>query len=618
MAPLSRSSAPSSGSYPSLIEFPFLFGTLVHGVIQGVRTGTPTPVAAPPPIPQPQSDFDTSSVNHVNANGSGGGGIPAMVYSMMASVLGFMIYLNARFNLLHRAFAVLTVVLEGLMEVEKEVGIFRSAGEGLSVLWEAAIRGTITFARPDSAPPSQPSSYATHPPTQSDTYDYPSSPIQYAVQGDYALPIFADDDSSSYSDSLSHVSDVSHVSVRNLLSYAPGPNELLPNHIISLGKPTMPIVPPEIVSAIMSQVTFRDLPACALASKLLLPSARENLYSSIRLMFLDRYSQRPGAKAAAGWKLIQQHSQVLLLATLKRRPNLGSLVRELTSANENGVRQAWGETEDTYKSYLRVCPNVDSITYRGNKESYPGEADAVVRAVLAVKPSLRELSILHLDSPLASKFLKAYSHLETLGIIVSRFDEREPYPPAASWPANLTTLKFDADKLSQTAFDTITTNSSRTITSLHLFYPHTLPHDTLDLSALSALTKLALKGVESSSIKSLASTCKSLKYLLVQCEGEASSSSLRQLLNAVPPTVHLLALRSHYPIPLQRITKFITAGKAPDLREVWVSLARNEVEVGWGELVAASVAKGVVAWRKDWDEESKPVWEEDFEEWDDW
>ena len=61
--------------------------------------------------------------------------IPGILYSIMTSIFGCMVYLNARFNLLQRAFAVLTIVLEGLLEVEKEVGIFRSAGEGLSILW---------------------------------------------------------------------------------------------------------------------------------------------------------------------------------------------------------------------------------------------------------------------------------------------------------------------------------------------------------------------------------------------------------------------------------------------------------------------------------------------------
>ena len=54
-----------------------------------------------------------------------------------------MIYLDRRFELHQRLAAMAVVVLEGLIEIEREVGLLRKGGEGISVLFEAFVKGSI-------------------------------------------------------------------------------------------------------------------------------------------------------------------------------------------------------------------------------------------------------------------------------------------------------------------------------------------------------------------------------------------------------------------------------------------------------------------------------------------
>jgi len=54
-----------------------------------------------------------------------------------------MIYLDRRFELHQRLAAMVIAILEGLVEIEREVGLLRKGGEGLSVLWEAFVKGSI-------------------------------------------------------------------------------------------------------------------------------------------------------------------------------------------------------------------------------------------------------------------------------------------------------------------------------------------------------------------------------------------------------------------------------------------------------------------------------------------
>lgn len=68
-------------------------------------------------------------------------------------MLGMMIYLDRRFELHQRLAAMMVILLEGLVEIEREIGLLRKGGEGLSVLWEAFVRGTIgEFIRCESSP----------------------------------------------------------------------------------------------------------------------------------------------------------------------------------------------------------------------------------------------------------------------------------------------------------------------------------------------------------------------------------------------------------------------------------------------------------------------------------
>ncbi|KAL8292029.1 hypothetical protein RQP46_001495 [Phenoliferia psychrophenolica] len=374
----------------------------------------------------------------------------------------------------------------------------------------------------------------------------------------------------------------------------------------------MPIFPPEIIEAIVSQVAVEDLPACALASRLLLPFARQRMYRSIQISFLVWYPQRRDDDERLDGKVVHPNSQVLLLATLQRCPHLGSLVREIESANEQWSGE--GESmvraiEKAYEDCLKACPNVDSITYRAKSSSW--EADAVVRAILAVKPPLREFTMLRLGSNLAQEFFLAYPHIKSLGVITS--SRTETYPPPAFWPAELTRLKIVVTAMKIEEFiadvlETTTTNSCQTITSLHLLYWCGCLDTPLDLSPLSALSTLTLEGFTMSVVAPLLSTCKNLERLLYQLEIERGDKSLTGFLDAVPSTVVFLALRTPYlyPMPLRGVPEFIETGTLPLLREIWIAPVRSNswgAEVGTDEMVAACVAKGVVVLRKDWGED---------------
>jgi len=49
--------------------------------------------------------------------------------------VAFMVYLDARFLLRQQAAAAATEIATGLVEIEKELGLMRNAGEGLSIGW---------------------------------------------------------------------------------------------------------------------------------------------------------------------------------------------------------------------------------------------------------------------------------------------------------------------------------------------------------------------------------------------------------------------------------------------------------------------------------------------------
>lgn len=53
----------------------------------------------------------------------------------MKALVAFAIYLDARFLLREHAVHAATEVATGLVEIEKELGLMRNAGEGLSIGW---------------------------------------------------------------------------------------------------------------------------------------------------------------------------------------------------------------------------------------------------------------------------------------------------------------------------------------------------------------------------------------------------------------------------------------------------------------------------------------------------
>ncbi|GAA5897665.1 hypothetical protein JCM6882_000063 [Rhodosporidiobolus microsporus] len=85
--------------------------------------------------------------------------LPGMIIAIFRAVLTFVLYLDARFSLHQRLALVLAAFFEGLVEIEKEVGIMKNAGDWLSIGWEATVRGIIAFAKADS--PSYPSRQPT-------------------------------------------------------------------------------------------------------------------------------------------------------------------------------------------------------------------------------------------------------------------------------------------------------------------------------------------------------------------------------------------------------------------------------------------------------------------------
>jgi hypothetical protein len=53
----------------------------------------------------------------------------------MKAFVAFVIFLDARFLLREHAASAATEVATGLVEIEKELGLMRNAGEGLSIAW---------------------------------------------------------------------------------------------------------------------------------------------------------------------------------------------------------------------------------------------------------------------------------------------------------------------------------------------------------------------------------------------------------------------------------------------------------------------------------------------------
>lgn len=64
------------------------------------------------------------------------------------AMFAFALLLDARFSLHQRAAIILSRFLEGLVEIEKEVGVMRGAGEALSIGW-CALANLPSLVPPD-------------------------------------------------------------------------------------------------------------------------------------------------------------------------------------------------------------------------------------------------------------------------------------------------------------------------------------------------------------------------------------------------------------------------------------------------------------------------------------
>ncbi|GAA5993409.1 hypothetical protein JCM10908_002654 [Rhodotorula pacifica] len=98
--------------------------------------------------------------------------IPGLLLTFFRAAFAFLLLLDARFSLHQRAAIILSRFLEGLVEIEKEVGVMRGAGEALSIGWEATVRGIIAFAKSDSSSSTSTNSQATY------TYEQPRKSSQ--------------------------------------------------------------------------------------------------------------------------------------------------------------------------------------------------------------------------------------------------------------------------------------------------------------------------------------------------------------------------------------------------------------------------------------------------------
>ncbi|GAA6008662.1 uncharacterized protein JCM10292_003506 [Rhodotorula paludigena] len=106
--------------------------------------------------------------------------IPGMILAFLQALFACVLYLDRRFDLHQRLAVMLGVFLEGLVEIEREVGVMRNVGEALSIGWEATVKGIIAFAKADA--PSAPNANETTSRSQS------AVPMPQRWPGSPALP----------------------------------------------------------------------------------------------------------------------------------------------------------------------------------------------------------------------------------------------------------------------------------------------------------------------------------------------------------------------------------------------------------------------------------------------
>ncbi|BGP25193.1 hypothetical protein Rt10032_c04g1783 [Rhodotorula toruloides] len=98
--------------------------------------------------------------------------LPGLIFGFIQTILAIIFYLDARFSIHQRLAVAFGVFFEGLVEIEKEVGLLRNAGEALSVGWEATVKGIIAFAKAESSHNRRPeaTSAPQHPPPASEPW----------------------------------------------------------------------------------------------------------------------------------------------------------------------------------------------------------------------------------------------------------------------------------------------------------------------------------------------------------------------------------------------------------------------------------------------------------------
>ncbi|KAL8280953.1 hypothetical protein RQP46_006632 [Phenoliferia psychrophenolica] len=395
----------------------------------------------------------------------------------------------------------------------------------------------------------------------------------------------------------------------------------------------LPILPPEIIDLIIFEASEDDLPSLARVSSTFLHPATKELYRTIHITYADS-----GSREAAEYftlsmrtndeRVSQCRRQVLLLRTINRHAHLSNLVRHLSIHFNTVYEEATVSTELMLGLFLRACPLLSSVTYKG---STMATSKAVVGLVAAIPPQHLErfgpVMIYH-DAEITNAFLATQPSLRSLVIACDRDQVRET-PPSEAWPTHLETLRIRGDTIPPLAFSVLTSNSLHTITTLRITLERVDQFP--DFSTLSSLSTLSIKlhrGEESLDAWPTPSDYDPLCKILSRCtkvvrfqigihdprdrsHRGAVELILRHILPALPPNLVLLALSDRdREIPVDVVSEIVSSNAQPNLREVWVT-AEPHKWVEWAapaalELVRACEARGVVARRQDWNWETDP------------
>ncbi|KAM0748693.1 hypothetical protein T439DRAFT_70209 [Meredithblackwellia eburnea MCA 4105] len=138
-------------------------------------------------------------------------GLIEFIMSIIQYFFHVYVYLNHRYGLNQLIVNAIIKFFEALMQFEKEAGVFRSIGEAISVMWEAAVKSSIALAKPDQPGHTHAHAHHSHAHAMSSMeqqhlHSFPTSPAVSAnvgPSGYISPPIFAatyDTIGDSYSD----------------------------------------------------------------------------------------------------------------------------------------------------------------------------------------------------------------------------------------------------------------------------------------------------------------------------------------------------------------------------------------------------------------------------------